>query len=73
MNFGARFVMQDDDKARSNWRFPTERVAGPAVNAGRVIDSRAWVYRPEKAMDLRVCVRACAVDRNGLAGSAEKD
>ena len=47
VNFGPRFVTHEDRRARKNWRDPTERLGGPAVNAGRILTDRpsAFVLR----------------------------
>lgn len=40
VNSGPRFVTHEDSRARNNWRDPTERLGGPAVNAGRISTDR---------------------------------
>jgi hypothetical protein len=40
VNSGPRFVTHEDSRARNNWRDPTERLGGPAVNAGRISPDR---------------------------------
>lgn len=40
VNSGPRFVTHEDSRARNNWRDPTERLGGPAVNAGRMSTDR---------------------------------
>ena len=40
VNSGPRFVTHEDSRARNNWRDPTERLGGPAVNAGRILLDR---------------------------------
>ena len=40
VNSGPRFVTHEDRRARNNWRDPTERLGGPAVNAGRILTDR---------------------------------
>jgi hypothetical protein len=40
VNSGPRFVTHEDRRARNNWRDPTERLGGPACNAGRILLNR---------------------------------